>query len=135
MPELNGMQCRVEIGPHSEPLLEQCAVYSDRSVGCLVCIPCHDIAFNIHLSADLSIAPGLAIFVFIDGHYQANRNITGLAGAEDLDHTTSQIHMRLRQKEEVAAHNASLVGREWCFSRIKTGALRYLRYWEQSNTP
>lgn len=59
------------------------------------------------------------MFVFIDGEYQCNRNkrCGGLPGGRGDE---ADLEFRVRQKEEKLP-NGKFIGREWCFTELRTG--------------
>ncbi|KAL1960740.1 hypothetical protein VTO42DRAFT_6570 [Malbranchea cinnamomea] len=78
MPTLKQLTCHVEHGYSTVPLKEYGTAYSDGCVETYIAIPSNPAniptPFSIHLTSDGYIAPGLAMFVFIDGVYQCNRH-------------------------------------------------------------
>lgn len=122
MPTLKQLTCSIEVGHTNTKLKEYERIYRDGGVQCFVAVPNREILFSIHLNAQGWIAPGLAMFVFIDGEYQCNRNkrCAGVPGdAVDLE-------FRVRQKEEKLP-NGKFIGRDWCFTELRTGML-FLSY-------
>ena len=122
MPELNQLSCSIELGRTNTKLTEYNTTYNDKRVSSFICVPDYGIDFSIHLTSNGYIAPGLAMFVFIDGRYQVNRNKTDLAIPED--DTTAEvcgIDFRVRQKEEQQSDGTLFIGRDWTFSKLKIG--------------
>jgi len=118
MPVLNQLHCSIELGRTNTLMDEYGIQYGDRSVVSYVPIPSESINFSIHLTSQGYIAPGLAMFVYIDGQYQCNRNKSDLALPEDgVPSANFEIDFRVRQKEERLS-NGTLVGRDWSFSKI-----------------
>jgi len=122
MPTLKQITCLV----HSEndiKLREHQTTYSDGFVSSYIVVPPKPTKFNIQVSSEGYVAPGLAMYVFIDGVMQCNRNRTGLllpaAGVSKSDY---EVEFRVRQKEEKLA-NGTWVGREWTFASLNTGML------------
>jgi hypothetical protein len=122
MPTLNKLTCTILLPPTDTPLPEYRRKYLDSSVSVYVPVPEIPIlqaapAFNIQLrSEDEWIAPGLAMFVYIDGYYQCNRSKrTPLSGSSALE-------LRVRQKEEkLAGGGGGFVGREWRWVQLDVG--------------
>lgn len=119
------MGCYIEAGLNQQRRAEFATTYGDRTVGCYICAPPDDLAFCVHFTADTSLGPGLAIFVFIDGQYQANRNVTGLGNTATAA-PSSKMDLRIRQKEETASNGSFMTGREWRFSTLPTGGCQCL---------
>jgi len=75
---------------------------------------------------------GLAVFVFIDGQYQCNRNKLGLVlpegepeqaivkKGERPEKRPYEVDFCLKQKEEKTV-TGTFVGREWTFAELNTG--------------
>lgn len=130
MPTLKQIKCSVELGAGNIGLKEYGAKYGDSSVQTFIAVPNTDIPFTIHVETQGYIAPGLALFVFMDGEYQCNRNRVGLRlpgpGVDPADYETE---FRLQQKEEKTAYG-SFVSRKWSFKKLQTGKgyMRSLRY-------
>lgn len=121
MPTLKQLTCSIEVGHNNTKLKEYERIYRDGGVQCFVAVPNREIPFSIHLSTQGWIAPGLAMFVFIDGEYQCNRNkrcasLPGGGGDE------ANLEFRVRQKEEKLP-NGKFIGRDWNFTELRTGML------------
>ncbi|KAI9761939.1 MAG: hypothetical protein M4579_000722 [Chaenotheca gracillima] len=123
MPTLKQLTCHLELGVSKSPLKEYSTSYADGYVQTYIAAPSNVAAvavptFNIHLTSKGYIAPGLAMFVFIDGVYQCNRNRFGLKmpGKAFLKSDT-EINIRVRQKEE-RLRDGSWVGNEWKFKKM-----------------
>jgi hypothetical protein len=122
MPTLNKLTCTILLPPTDTPLPEYRRKYLDSSVSVYVPVPEIPIlqaapTFNIQLrSEDEWLAPGLAMFVYIDGYYQCNRSKrTPLTGSSALE-------LRVRQKEEkLAGGSGGFVGREWRWVQLDVG--------------
>ena len=122
MPILNKLTCTILLPPTDTPLPEYRRKYLDSSVSVYVPVPEIAVlqaapAFNIQLrSEDEWLAPGLAMFVYIDGYYQCNRSKrTPLTGSSALE-------LRVRQKEEkLAGGGGGFVGREWRWVQLYVG--------------
>lgn len=117
MPTLKQLTCTIEVGHSNTKLKEYERIYRDGGVECFVAVPNQEIPFSIHLTTQGWIAPGLAMFVFIDGEYQSNRNkkCAGMPGSKG-----DEVEFRVRQKEEKLP-NGRFIGRDWVFTELKTG--------------
>ena len=123
MPTLKQLQCHIEHGSSNSRLLEFCTSYGDGFVETYVSVPSRPSPFSIHLLSDGYIAPGLAMFVFIDGVVQCNRNRVGLIPAgKDVDPRKTEVDFRVRQKED-RMDDDHFMGREWTFENLNTGML------------
>ena len=126
MPTCNKISCAIILPPTDTPLPEYHRRYLDSSVSVYVPVPDIPIlhaapSFNIQLWTDGYIAPGLAMFVYIDGRYQCNRSkrMPPPGSAK-----SSGIEMRVRQKEEkIAGGGGEFVGREWRWVQLDVGML------------
>ncbi|KAK5718857.1 hypothetical protein LTR17_015537 [Elasticomyces elasticus] len=120
MPTLKQVTCSIELGSTNAKLKEYGARYSDGAVETFVAIPETGVPFVIHIESKGYIAPGLAVFVFIDGKYQSNRNKLGLKmPGDDIDPKRYEVDFMMRQKEEKGA-DGRFVGREWSFVELNT---------------
>ncbi|KAK3627891.1 hypothetical protein LTR56_003881 [Elasticomyces elasticus] len=120
MPTLKQITCSIELGSSNAKLKEYGARYSDGAVETFVAIPETGVPFVIHIESKGYIAPGLAVFVFIDGKYQSNRNKLGLKmPGDDVDPKRYEVDFMMRQKEEKGA-DGRFVGREWSFVELNT---------------
>ncbi|KAI9843230.1 MAG: hypothetical protein M1837_006519 [Sclerophora amabilis] len=118
MPTLKQLTCAIESGASQTPLKEYATTYSDGFVQTHVATPSATTTFSIHLTSKGYIAPGLAVFVYMDGLYQCNRNRHGLkmpAEAKKMNET--EVNIRLRQKEE-RTEDGLWLGKEWRFERL-----------------
>lgn len=121
MPSLKQLNCSIELGNANVKLEEYGTVYSDGYVGTIVSVPEEEINFTIHLTSDGYIAPGIAMFVYIDGQYQCNRNRRGLIVPEEqTPPELFQVDLRVRQKETKQA-DTTFHGRAWSFHALNTG--------------
>ena len=73
MPTLKNLRCTIDHGSSNQPLEENATSFGQNFVETYVAVPDFETAFTVHLAADGYIAPGLGVFVFIDGVYQCNR--------------------------------------------------------------
>lgn len=63
------------------------------------------------------------MFVYIDGVYQCNRNISNLKFSEtpgDITQETATVEFRVRQREE-RLPNGEWIGRPWRFEPLNIG--------------
>ena len=121
MPQLKQLTCSIEIGKANTALKEYGVRYHDRHVSSFISVPGENIDFSVHLTSKGYIAPGLAMFVYIDGQYQCNRNKPGLVfPADDTPPDAYEIDLRVRQKEEIQ-FDGNFIGRNWSFSALKSG--------------
>ncbi|KAF2808607.1 uncharacterized protein BDZ99DRAFT_341652, partial [Mytilinidion resinicola] len=121
MPSLKDINCSIELAGSYEKLHEYGVTYSDGVVEAYIPIPTNPKPFTVHLTTSGYIAPGLAMFVYIDGVYQCNRNRQGLIipdGTVSLDRTL--VDFRVRQKEETRS-DGRFLGREWSFEKLNVG--------------
>lgn len=127
MPTLKQVTCSV-YAENDIKLREHQTSYSDGFVSSYIVVPTKSTKFNIQVTTQGYIAPGLAMYVFIDGASQCNRNRTGLllpgAGINKSDY---EVEFRVRQKEEKLA-DGTWVGREWTFAGLNTGKIMLYRF-------
>ncbi|KAF3051525.1 hypothetical protein E8E11_007397 [Didymella keratinophila] len=116
MPLLKDLNCSIELSGDSEPLQELGTVYGDGSVETFVPVPKKQQTFTVHLSGRNFIAPGIAMYVFIDGVYQCNRNRQDMKLRKPLDRR-SLVDFKVRQKEE-RQKDGSMIAREWTFEKL-----------------
>lgn len=134
MPKLGALTASILLPPTDAKLPEYKRVYRDSSVSCFVPVPNIPIlhsapSFGVEVKSDSWIAPGISVFVFIDGVYQCNRNKrTPPQGSEG----GSGMSIRLRQKEEKygtgsgqqpAVSRADFVARNWKWVELDIGTL------------
>ena len=123
MPSLKQLTCTVECEGSPSPLDEIQTVYSDGFVETYIVVPDGPTPFSVHLRSNGYIAPGLSMFVFMDGVYQCNRNRRKLR-TEEKAKTKSQTEVAfvVRQKEQILK-DGYFVGRPWRFNRLNAGGL------------
>ncbi|KAK4993525.1 hypothetical protein LTR50_000455 [Elasticomyces elasticus] len=118
MPRLGALKCTIELAPTNLALKEYGTQYGDGFVEAFVAVPNAELNFSVHLTSNGYIAPGVAMFVYIDGRYQGNRNRRGLVIPDDC--TTPEMtnfDLRLRQRESKDL-NGMFVGRDWSFAKL-----------------
>lgn len=122
MPSLRNLICQVEWdSPDNVPLPEYKVAYDDGYVESYLAIPRSPTHFAIHLTSHGYIAPGLAMYVFINGNYQCNRNRHQLLiPAEGVSRKDCEIDFRLRQKE-YRGPDGTWEGQQWKFERLTQG--------------
>lgn len=124
MPSLKGLHCFVELSNGNDKdnrqLREFGTAYGDGFVETFVAVPGHAQPFAVRLSSTEFIAPGLALFVFIDGVYQCNRNRQHLKLRKPPDRK-SLVDFIVRQKEEVQ-DDGSIIARDWNFEALDIGS-------------
>lgn len=116
MPLLKDLNCSIELSEDSEPLQELGTMYGDGFVETFVPVPKKQQRFTVHLSGRNFIAPGIAMYVFIDGVYQCNRNRQNMKLRKPLDRR-SLVDFKVRQKEE-RQRDGSMIAREWTFEKL-----------------
>ncbi|KAL8780389.1 MAG: hypothetical protein Q9194_000952 [Teloschistes cf. exilis] len=119
MPTLKQLTCNVEwsASGSSLTLQEYGTHYSDGVVETYLAIPPVSTPFSIRLRSDGYIAPGLSLFVYIDGEYQCNRgrNNLQIPSGKTKEHHTN-VNFVVRQKEE-AIPGGQFLGKQWMFSK------------------
>lgn len=123
MPFLKDLHCFVELyngtGKGDIQLREFGTTYGDGSVETYIAVPGHQHLFAIRLRSTDFIAQGLAMYVFIDGVYQCNRNRQGLKLRKPLDRK-SLVDFVVRQKED-RYDDGSMTSRDWSFGKLDDG--------------
>jgi hypothetical protein len=115
MPSLKQLSCSIELGSTNTKLTEYGKDYGDGHVTSYIAVPGEEVKFSVHLSSTGYIASGLAMFVFMDGHYQCNRNRRGLVlPGPRVSAEQYEVDLRVRQKESKQA-DGSFLGRDWSF--------------------
>ena len=119
MPSLKDLNCAIELSGGQQALREFGTIYGDGFVETFVPVPSKPQSFSIHLTSNKFIAPGVAIFVYVDGVYQCNRNRQDLKLRKPSD-SRSLVDFRVRQKEE-RQKDGSTIAREWAFDKLNIG--------------
>ncbi|CAN9471067.1 unnamed protein product [Alternaria alternata] len=122
MPSLKDLNCAIELSESQQALQEFGTTYGDSFVETFIPVPSKPQTFSIHLTSNKFIAPGVAIFVYVDGVYQCNRNRQDLKLRKPLD-SRSLVDFRVRQKEE-RQDDGSMVAREWAFDKLNIDVLQ-----------
>jgi hypothetical protein len=123
MPSLKDINCSIEVGPSQQKLQEYGTTYGDGCVETFVMIPVEPVRFGVRLTSDTYIAHGLAMFVFINGVYQCNRNRRGLLNAPGNSSTLdgrTVFNLIARQKEQ-KTNSGDLLAEEWRFDKLNIG--------------
>ncbi|MCJ1305837.1 hypothetical protein MMC08_008654, partial [Hypocenomyce scalaris] len=118
MPTLKQLTCNLEWTGSGTPLTEYQTAYSDGFVETFVAVPSIPTPFSVRLRSHGYIAPGLAMFVYMDGQYQCNRNRRNLRmpdGTSSRKHT--EINFHVRQKEDML-EDGTFIGKEWRFEKL-----------------
>ena len=122
MPSLRDLNCSIELSDDQEPLQELGTVYGDAFVETFIPVPKKQRTFTVHLSSRNFIAPGIAMYVFIDGVYQCNRNRQNMKLRKPPDRR-SLVDFKVRQKEEKQKDGA-MIGREWSLEELYHGSMQ-----------
>ena len=121
MPSLKDLHCSIELPDTDTRLQEFATKYTDGCVETFVAVPSGPQPFAIRLHSCDFIAPGLSVYVFIDGVYQCNRNRQNLKLRKPPDRK-ALVDFRVCQKEE-QQKDGSMVAREWRFEKLNIGTL------------
>ena len=125
MPKLKQITCSIELGQSRTKLREYGARYSDGAVETFIAVPETHVPFCVRVQSDGYIAPGLAVFVFMDGQYQCNRNKLKLSiPTDNMPKNQYEVDFCLRQKEEKTA-SGTFVGRDWSFAQLDTCKIKH----------
>ncbi|KAF2831510.1 hypothetical protein CC86DRAFT_314922, partial [Ophiobolus disseminans] len=120
MPHLKDLDCSIELSDSQRKLQEFGTNYGDGFVETFVPVPIKPQSFSIHLTSEKFIAPGISMYVFVDGVYQCNRNRQDLKLRKASD-SRSLVDFRVRQKEEKQG-DGSMIAREWKFEKLDTAS-------------
>ena len=123
MPVLKQLSCWVE--SKGEPLQEYVTSYGDGIVQSHILVPAKSASFSIRLRSNDFIASGLAMFVYIDGIYQCNRNRHCLKAFEKVQSKRETIvNFRVARKERYLLSGTWLT-QDWRFEKLD-GVSRYI---------
>ncbi|ODH46024.1 hypothetical protein GX48_07884 [Paracoccidioides brasiliensis] len=120
MPTLKQLTCQVEWAGSNVPFKEYGTTYGDGWVESYIAIPDAPSPFSINLKSNDYIAPGLAMFVSMDGVYQCNRNRNDLlptSKSPEVSRMYRDVSFRVRQREE-RLPDGSWIGRPWRFEHF-----------------
>jgi hypothetical protein len=121
MPTLKQLDCIVEWDSSKVPFKEYGVSYCDGVVVCHIVVPQGRVPFSIHLTSHGYIAPGIAMYVYMDGIYQCNRNRFNLVIPDDSTPCKQfEVDFRVRQKEERRG-DGDWIGRSWRFEDLGIG--------------
>lgn len=121
MPNLKQLTCHVEWSTSNLPLQEFQTSYADGFVETYIAVPAIPTPFSVHLRSRGYIAPGLAMFVYMDGEYQCNRNRTNLKIPDGTSmKKQTEVEFLVRQKEEITG-DGSFRGKQWRFGTLNIG--------------
>lgn len=124
MPTIKQITCAIESGD-GFPLAEHGTSYTDGFVQTYVATPPVSKPFSIHLTSDGYNAPGLAMFVYMDGVYQCNRNRLNMKlPCDATSRSQYEVDLRVRQKEE-KLQDGTWYGKEWRFEKLNIGAGKF----------
>jgi hypothetical protein len=124
MPSHGLLGCVIELGNSNLRLREYGTKYHDRTVETYVAIPGQPTPFSIHLNSHGYIAPGLSLFVYIDGIYQTNRNKRGLTPPTPDAPNSADVEFRLGNKEDILK-DGLVISRGWWFDKLNIGTLAH----------
>jgi hypothetical protein len=115
MPTLKDINCSIELSESQRTLQEFGTTYGDGFVETFVAVPSKPQSFSIHLTSKKFIAPGISMYVFVDGVYRNRQNLKLRKGSD----SRSVVDFRVRQKEE-KQKDGSMIAREWKFEKLDT---------------
>ena len=119
MPHHSLLSCFVEIGESTTRLREYGTTYQDRTCETYVAIPSKPTPFSIRLMTESYVAPGIAVYVFIDGVYQTNRNKRGAT------HEKPKLEFHLGMKEDLLK-DGRVIARAWMFEKMNIGECTHI---------
>lgn len=123
MPSLKDLTCSIELSNPSHSLQEYGTTYKDGCVETFVAVPTEAKPFAVRLTSSAYIAEGLAMYVFIDGVYQCNRNRRSLQNQHSSENPLDRralVNFLVRQKEE-KQKDGEMLAREWTFEKLNIG--------------
>lgn len=123
MPTLKNLNCSIELSNPDQTLREYGSFYGDGFVETFVAVPSDPKKFAVRLQSTTYIAEGLAMYVFIDGVYQCNRNRQALedrVSKGKKPDRRSLVNFVVRQKEE-RQKDGEMVARSWNFEKLNIG--------------
>ena len=121
MPRFKNLNCWVERSDNNVHFPESQTTYGDHRIETYVAVPANSTPFSIRLKSDGYIAPGLAMYVYIDGDYQCNRNRQNLMLPDEAtERGQIEVDFQVRQKEEQTPQG-TLEAKEWRFEKQDKG--------------
>lgn len=120
MPEHGLLSCSIELGESNTQLREYGTTYANKTAETYVAIPSQPTPFSIRLNTKGYISPGLAIFVFIDGIYQTNRNKRHIKQPTLDDPNAASFQVRMGKKEDLLK-DGRVISRGWWFEKLNIG--------------
>ncbi|KAL6720667.1 hypothetical protein ACLMJK_002592 [Lecanora helva] len=118
MPNLKQLICNVQWEGSSTSLQEFQTAYGDGYVETYIAVPETPLPFSIHLRSNGYIAPGLGVFVYMDGVYQCNRFRRNLKFTdENTSKQQTEVDFVLYQQEQMQA-DGTFIAMPWRFSRV-----------------
>ena len=117
MPTLKQLTCRIKWTGCDVELKEYQPTYGDGFVHSYIAVPPFSTPFYIQLTSCGFIAPGLAMFVYIDGEYQCNRNRCNLRTADEAAvNRQTEVDFVVRQQEK-PVRGGHFLAKEWRFKQ------------------
>lgn len=116
MPSLKDLHCFIELSDSRSQLREFGTSYGDGFVETFIAVPEKPQKFVVRLTSSKFIAPGIAMYVFIDGVYQCNRNRQDLKLRNPPDRK-SLVDFWVCQKEE-KQNDGTMIARDWRFEKL-----------------
>lgn len=123
MTKLKKLLCQVLWADTGTPFREYATCYGDGVVETFIIVPDKPQIFTIRLTSTDFIYEGLSAAIFMDGHYQCNRNRVNLLPAKNKPaRDRTEISFLFRQKE-TSLGGGMFMGREWRFDDHNIGNL------------
>jgi hypothetical protein len=121
MPKLKDIVCQIEWPDTGSPFKEYGICYGDGVVESFVVVPNKPQPFIVRVTSRGFISEGLAVVVYIDGHYQCNRNrVNLLPSKKGLPRDRTEVDFLFRQKEK-SMGDSIFMGRGWRFDDHNIG--------------
>lgn len=121
MPKLRNLTCSIKWADTGTAFQEYGTCYGDGVVETYIVVPDRPQPFTIHVTSQRFIHEGLAVLVFVDGHYQTNRIRVNLVPAKKgVPRERSELDLTIRQKEKPLG-DGMYMGRAWRFDDHNIG--------------
>ena len=121
MPTLRKLTCSIQWADTGTAFTEYGTCYGDGVVETFIVVPDKPQPFSIHITSKGFIYEGLAVIVFMDGHYQTNRNRVNLLPAKKgVPMERTELDLTIRQKEKPMG-DGLYMGRAWRFDDHNIG--------------